>query len=417
MRHNSLCIVIFYITTILLHGHPCFASSTATTVLHTETIAHGGYLLAENDKIIEAYNSKKSFIPASTIKIITAFAALEELGADYRFITSFYTDKQNNLYIIGGADPFLTSENVEKIIIHLISQGLTEVNNLILDDSLFQLPTNTAWNENSHNPYDAQNSALAVNFNSIPIRVMRDKTVLSDEKQTPTIGIMKDGGFNLAPGHHRINVNHLEQKSSLNNTLRYSGELFQVFLQKYGIEMQGTIQSGTRSHNSTLLFQYSSDQPLSTLLRLCLKYSNNFVANQVFLTMGMKKYGPPATWDKGRKAMKSWMDTRFEFGHQPPVITEGSGLSRKNSITPEQMLQILLKFRQYGAELLPIKENSYIKSGTLQDVFCYAGYIPYNSRLYPVVIFLNQPENLRNQLLTHLQSLLHTAGEQTSGNQ
>jgi len=80
---------------------------------------------------------------------------------------------------------------------------------------------------------------------------------------------------------------------------------------------------------------------------------------------------------------------------------EGSGLSRKNRISPAGLLKAVEHFRPY-AGLLNSRGKNLIKSGTLSDVFCYAGYLVHHNKALSFVIMLNQQENNREQLLTAL---------------
>src|SRR5215510_6757771 len=66
---------------------------------------------AEGNELV-AQNAAEPFVPASVAKIVTAWLALEVLGGDYRFQTRFYLDKDRVLYVRGGGDPFLISEEL-----------------------------------------------------------------------------------------------------------------------------------------------------------------------------------------------------------------------------------------------------------------------------------------------------------------
>src|SRR3954451_19894292 len=66
---------------------------------------------AKGDELV-AQNADQPFVPASVTKIVTAWLAMETLGADYRFETRFYLDSKRVLYVRGGGDPFLVSEEL-----------------------------------------------------------------------------------------------------------------------------------------------------------------------------------------------------------------------------------------------------------------------------------------------------------------
>ena len=105
----------------------------------SKLIAHGGFIVTSNNKILAEHNSDSIFVPASTIKLATALIALEVLGPDYRFKTDFFLNNQSHLYIKGYGDPFLTSEYIEKIAEKLKTLGLNRVDQIIIDDSSFAL--------------------------------------------------------------------------------------------------------------------------------------------------------------------------------------------------------------------------------------------------------------------------------------
>lgn len=376
---------------------PLHAGQAGAPVFAANLIKQGGYALAGNNRGLTAENSDTPFIPASTLKIITALAALDILGPDYRFPTRIFSDAQENLYIQGSGDPFLLTEDVIAITKRLRESGVRRINNLILDDTAFALPTQADGNENTINPYDAWNSALAVNFNSIAIHVTHDRAVSPDDPKVPPLPIMRALGAALPPGHYRLNINAFPAKGCLSNTLRYTGELFAGLLARQQIPMHGKILTGKAPAHAHPVLTCWSEKTVWDMLRLCLKYSNNFVANQLFLTCGTARFGVPATWDKGRAAMRAYIRGTLEVPEPELTVVEGSGLSRQNQITPRAMITALREFSPF-MELLPVKHGIPLKSGTLTGVYCYAGYLPQQQDT-PFVILLNQPRNNRDEIL------------------
>lgn len=351
------------------------------------------------------------FIPASTIKLLTCFATLDYLGEDHRFETHFFTTKSGDLYIKGFGDPFLTSETIEAISLRLKEAGFSKFHNIILDDSVFDLKGNNSFTtSSSSNPYDAPYGALAVNFNSLPLVKNQDGVVISGEPQTPTLPIMSEIAQHLFPGKYRLNIGwkELENKTKITPNhsmqLRYVGELFQYKLQAAGIQVTGVLikdKPMVTDRNLTPLLVYYNPISLKEIVKGCLKYSNNYIANQLFLACGLQKYGPPATWDKARLFMKEYIGDNFHNYQSEIVVSEGSGLSRKNRVSSQALISILNRFKPY-ANLLVTRDNLLLKSGTLKDVFCYAGYIKTSQSLQPMVILLNQKNNTRDRVLEKL---------------
>lgn len=363
-------------------------------------IQNGGYALAKNGKILYASELKTPFVPASTIKLVTSLAALKILGQDFRFQTTFFIDKEQNLIIQGFGDPLLVSEKITRITQRIADLGISEIHDIILDDHAFALDSATDGSTGSKNPYDVNNSALAVNFNTLPLNVYRRAKIQSPEAQTPYIPLMGQIGANVSSGYHRVNVDAFPRQGELSNSLRYCGELFQALLKKQGINVKGTIRHGKRTEGSQLLLNFTASETVEELIESCLLSSNNFMANQLYLALGVKRFGYPATWQKSRLAMLEFIADVLQLRPNQITMVEGSGLSNNNRITPEALLVVLEHFRSH-ASLIPIKYGTRMKSGTLtkSGVFCYAGYIPNGRISSTFVILLNQKRNRRDQIL------------------
>src|SRR5271154_5331466 len=96
--------------TLLLLAAPALADVKEKVA----AIAPSGLVLVvdkEGNELV-AQNADEPFVPASVTKIVTAWLALEVLGGDYRFETRFYLDDKRVLYVRGGGDPFLISEEL-----------------------------------------------------------------------------------------------------------------------------------------------------------------------------------------------------------------------------------------------------------------------------------------------------------------
>src|SRR4051812_38545230 len=132
-----------------------------------------------------AQNADRPFVPASVAKIVTAWLAMEVLGADYRFKTRFYLDGDRVLYIRGGGDPFLISEELAQLAPALVTAiGKQPLSGIVLDASYYPSDIRVPGIEDTDEAYDALNSALAVNFNTIHA-VRKGQMVYSAEEQTP----------------------------------------------------------------------------------------------------------------------------------------------------------------------------------------------------------------------------------------
>lgn len=375
------------------------AAITATEAL----IANGGYAVEKNSRFIATHNLHTPYVPASILKIATALAALEILGPEFRFTTNFYLDDQQNLYVQGFGDPFLISEEVAAIVLKLKELGCTKINDIYLDNTAFRITPSADGAGVSDNPYDAQNSALAVNFNTIHIKKEKSGEVLSAEEQTPSLVLMTELSAKLEPGLHRINITR-EQTDGAAIISRYAGELLRAFQRQENIAGKGTIAQRKTPENLYPFYSHRSSKTLEDIIGPLMRYSNNFIANQLFLTLGAHKYGYPATWEKARQAMAEYLQIRYDVTEKEIRIVEGSGLSRINRASPQVMMQLLDSFKPY-AKLLPQKNGRRLKSGTLEGVYSYAGYFMANERLDSFVLLLNQEKNNRDRVLEVLERI------------
>jgi len=362
-----------------------------------DLIDNGGFAVEKNNTYIAAYNLHTLFVPASIIKIATGLAALDILGPQFHFTTAFYRDSRNNLYIKGYGDPFLISEEVLIIVRKLKEFGWTEINDIYLDDSAFNLERPADGSGTSDNPYDADNSALAVNFNTVNIEIRSDGSVVSAEPQTPTLPLMAVLAKGLKPGEYRLNINR-DNTIGDSITSRYVGELFRAFQRKENITGNGIITAKKTPKDLKPVYLHSSSKSLKDMIGPLLLYSNNFIANQIFLAMGTSKFGYPANWVKSCQVVSDIMGNKFHLSPDELTMIEGSGLSRNDRISPYAMIQLLDAFKPY-AELLPQKEGAYVKSGTLTGIYTYAGYFVENESRDSFVLLLNQEQNNRDKVL------------------
>ncbi len=364
-------------------------------------LRHGGYGVADSSgSMVESCHPDQQFIPASTIKIITAYASLKILGEAYRFSTLFFWDKEHNLYIKGFGDPLLLSEDVAEITAALQLQGITELHHIFIDNSAYALDGRLPpGSEASENPYDAPVGATAVNFNSMAIVVDKQGRVHSGEEQTPTLPFMAELAQGKRAGTYRLNIC---SKGCQPETVvaRHSAELFTSFLTLAGISVTGSHGIRRVPDDAKLVYVHQNPRSLDYILTNMLHYSSNFIANQLFLLCGAKRFGFPATWDKGVRAMYQVLEESLdEQILQSITITDGAGLSRENSMSIEAMLSVLKIFAPYKT-LLRSYRGTLAKTGTLEGVYNYAGYFK-NGKRY--AIFLNQPKNYRATLLDQLK--------------
>lgn len=366
-----------------------------------QALVKNGTVLAVDEKgtVLYSLNADRPLVPASTLKVPTALAALKILGPDFRFPTEFFTDGARNLYIKGYGDPFLISEEFPLIVSALKSKGLSSVASIVLDTTYFDPNIEIDGLVGSLNPYDAYNGALLANFNTIFIVKSRDGTVQSAEAQTPVTDITKTLAKRAPVGKSRINVAMYRKEAPL-----YVGYLLKEFMVQGGIPVSGGISEGVVPAEAKKLLTYHNSKKLSEVLKAGLKYSQNLIMNQIFLTMGVAKEGKPATVAKAQKVYRDFLMNHL--GLKKIRVTEGSGISRHNRVTALEMDKILVQFFPYH-QLLPVKHGMYVKTGTLTGVSSLVGYFQSPSRGWVrFVIILNQAGGYRDKIAQLLKSNL-----------
>lgn len=352
------------------------------------------------------------FIPASTLKIITALVALHHLGSTYRFTTTVYMNDHKDILIEGQGDPFLVSEELTSMAQSLIAKGVTKVNSIVLDDS------QVAWlkapgTTDTDNPYDAANGGLIVNFNTVHVHKNIHGSVKSAEPQTPLTPVAKAAVANQPAGTYRINLGEERQQA-----LRYAHQLIQLTFKNAGISItdskfavQAKKDNASSNRDNTdgwqVILQHHNSKNLTTLVTLMLQYSNNFIANQIGLALSTDtNQATPASLQQSLHLANAILNSTLGIQKNELYIEEFSGISRNNHITADAMYRVLVEFKEY-AHLLDTKNQALVKSGTLQGVYHYAGYLQIQQQLWPILIITYSKRNNRHQILQLMQSLAH----------
>ncbi len=358
MRKPFFPVILFLLFVVVFDRQ----SATADCRSFFDLIDNGGYAVADHTgQIVSSCNENTSFIPASIIKVPLALAAFDILKPDFRFTTELYVDSQDNLYVKGHGDPFLISEEIVLILDQLVKKGVQVINGIFIDDSAFNLKEQAPGLGISDNPYDVPISSVAVNFNTVNIQVHSNGSVESAESQTPTLPIMKELGKKLQPGKYRLNVCQ-ENCSPELQSARYTTELFRALQKKRGMSGTGPLEKKIVPASASLLYIHNNTRNLQDVVFSSLKYSNNFIANQIFLRCGVEQFGWPATWGKAKKAVEQSLARILGSETVGQIYMEdGAGLSRKNLITANAMLKVLDEFRPY-VHLMQEKKNTSIKS-------------------------------------------------------
>jgi D-alanyl-D-alanine carboxypeptidase/D-alanyl-D-alanine-endopeptidase (penicillin-binding protein 4) len=366
-------------------------------------LAPSGLVLVMDEKGNElvAQNADKPFVPASVAKVVTAWLAMEVLGADYRFKTRFYLNSERVLYIRGGGDPFLISEELAQLASALVAIiGKQPLSSIVLDASYYPSDIRIPGIENTDEAYDALNSALAVNFNTIHA-VRKGKTVRSAEEQTPITPLAVSQFLARgAQGRGRIS---LTQDATVG--LQYAGELIAAFIERAGGSVKGKISTGAVPAGLEPVYVHRQSRPLSEILAGLLLSSNNYIANQVFLEIGGHRLGGPVSL---KKSLRVANETLVRHGLAESIqLEEGSGISRGNRFTARGLARLLRLFEPYTS-LLRSGDGAHFKTGTFSGVSTLAGYADTSKhgRVRFVIALTSSNGEMRFRLLKVIQSEL-----------
>lgn len=367
-------------------------------------------------KELFGYNEKKPMNPASTMKIITSSAAFHYLSGSYKYETTLSTDQFSsgtisNLYLKGTGDPSLVEERLWRMAKDLRVRGVKKISgDIIIDNSYFDGGDFSGKDDSSSRAYNAELSALALNFNSFAVVAKNIGGSLQVHIDPPTDyfklkSTIRGSGDSIAVSrtykegkeHVLANGGVSTEKiryANVANPVLYAGTTLAWVLDQMGIEFSGKIRSG-KAVGSKVLFKDSS-KPLSLILRDLNKWSNNFTAEMVLKTLGAVKGGVPGSTEKGLVHVKAFLQKKNVPASEYQIYN-GSGLSKRNRVSANVLNKVLMasygdnKVRNDFIATMAIAGkdgtlrsrlkspgligNVKAKTGTLNDVTALSGYI------------------------------------------
>ncbi|CAG7857691.1 serine-type D-Ala-D-Ala carboxypeptidase/endopeptidase (penicillin-binding protein 4) [biofilm metagenome] len=372
-------------------------SNAGDALMTFSRLNKAGLLVVDtNGQKIIADNADLPLMPASTTKLATAWMALARWGEKHRFRTQFYLDKSSQtLWVKGSGDPYLVSEELDRIARNLKNQGLTQIKAIGLDTTLFQPDLVLPGTGATDNPYDAVPTAVAANFNTIAVRRIGNQ-VVSAESVTPLTPFAESFGRTIRSGELRVNTG-----PNPHNAETYFAELLAAFLQKQGVSVGSQIVHG-QTPNLAVFYTHENTKALGEIVRMMLKYSTNFIANQLILMLSAEAYRNPANGSDVQRYMEDTLSRHF--GWRNFSLADGAGLSRTNRLSPQQLTELLQALRPWKHLLPEIEPGIYAKTGTLSGVSSLAGYLVKGGEWQPFAVVMNEnvPHHLRNRIAREL---------------
>ena len=396
------------------------------------------------DRPLIRHNALQAMNPASAMKLVTTYAALELLGPAYTWKTEALADSlaikgqlSGNLYLRGSGDPRLALEQFWLLLRQLRVRGVTNIGgDLILDRSAFALPIhNPAEFDNEPlRPYNAGPDALLVNLKSLRLTLTPDaaQNAVGVVAETPSEDLRIENRLALTRDacgdwRERIKVKVTDESIELMGSLSAScgdkalnlspwpadvqvERLFRALWRELGGSLNGKARDGLTPASARVLAVQESP-PLSEVVREINKYSNNVMARQLFLTLAAER---PATAEGARRRLKEWLDDQ-RLKLPALVIDNGSGLSRSERISADGLSQLLLA--AWKSPVMPelisslplagidgtLKKRlgnsaaagrAHLKTGYLEGVRAIAGYVlDSNDQRWVVVFLINDPKS------------------------
>jgi len=344
----------------------------------------------QKNNTIYSENENIRMIPASIIKLYTSLMAIHFLGEEYHFKTEFYIDQNQNLILKGFGNPLFTSESISEAagsLAGVLKKKEIHIKNILLDHSLFEFDIMIPGVESSsYEPYNSGVVALGANFNTVNFSITPSGQIISGEEETPVLPFVFDQIRKSGQQKGRIILTKKDSRL-------YAGHLMHYFLNSFDIKSTGVIQEGMVSPDDRILYTYVSEFNLMDIIEKLMRYSNNYIANQLFIASGVSHMKQPGHLNQS-KLTASWFG-KNQLDLEDVTIIEGSGISRDNRITAKNMMGVLNHFSPYK-HLLRKKGKDLYKTGTLTDVRTRCGFYRGNDEKdYAYVILINGPNAVK----------------------
>lgn len=395
--------------------------------------------------------AKTPMNPASVMKLVTTYAGLDLLGPQFTWDTRLWTTGDvradtlhGDLIIEGSGDPKWVRERIEATLAEVQQAGIRHIDgDIVLDHSVMSIsPRTEPFDDEPLRPYNAEPDGLLVNFKALIFKFAPDaaRGVAHIETEPHIDGVSLPVEVPLSPGHCQDWRSQLRADFSDPLRIRFSGRyaaacgaqewpvaysdpamyarrVVRGMWQAAGGSLSGQVRDGQRPASARLLL-HSPSLPLTELVADINKFSNNVMAQQLFLTLSVQ-VDAPGTFERSRQRIAQWWRTQLP-AHVAPSMDNGSGLSRQARI-PVRSLSALLQLAAQGTLAQPFQDSlsivgvdgtvkhwaerhpdsallgkAWLKTGTLRDVAAVAGYVESRSgQRYSVVAIVNHDDAKR----------------------
>lgn len=397
------------------------------------------------------HQAHRALSPASTMKIVTTWAALSLLGPEFRWQTAFHLRGalengvlHGDLVVRGGGDPKLVIEHLEEIIADLRAAGLERIDgDLVLDDSIFETAEENAadFDGQPWQPYNVLPSGLLLNFKSSRLIARPVAGRVEFAFDPPLAGVTIDNLVRAVSGPCRYGVGALHVRDlhaagagpdewprvrvsgaysracgtqgqfvSVLDHRAFAGALFGAAWRAAGGRWHGRARIERGAARGEPWFVWTSPHTLADVVHDINKRSNNIMTRQLLLQLAAHDGQRPATLAHARALLHDWLRGR-EADFSALVLDNGSGLSRTARASAADLAAILRgAARSDQAALLreslplvgfdgtmkarftgePLAGRAWIKTGSLDQVRAIAGYVlAASGRMYAVALLVN----------------------------
>ncbi|WP_028388160.1 D-alanyl-D-alanine carboxypeptidase/D-alanyl-D-alanine endopeptidase [Legionella fairfieldensis] len=319
-------------------------------------------------------NQTRTFIPASNMKLFSDAAALMVLGPDYRFKNQLSTNAtqlqqgilKGSLYLHLSGDPSFSHERLAALLAGLKSWHINHIKGNVYIDSSHAIvdPYPPGWMVSDLvYSYGAPVAPLIMDTNRLAVTVnpadkADEPAIVETDDASGSITINNQVKTKATAQHcgvdfsmdkeNRLTVRGcvgvgqwaVMQKMAIRNPLAYAQGLIRRQLSEANIILEGNILLG-KAPVGSLLIATESSKPIAQLMADTLKPSDNLYADSLFLHAAEKLYGSPVNWGEAQPILKHFIQqqTGIELGNA--VLTDGSGLSRHDLLTPNQTVSLL----------------------------------------------------------------------------